>query len=91
MNSYHYNHYFCGTKQSDMKNTEAIKLEKLLIKLHAANIQGGNDGSFQLGAYVISPIRWGEDSDDIIIDTESMIDEFHQGLELIDTNFVESE
>ena len=74
-----------------MKITEAIKLEKLLIKLHQANIEGRNDGSFQLGAYVISPIRWGEDSDDIIIDTESMIDEFHESLQFIDTNFVESE
>jgi hypothetical protein len=74
-----------------MKNTEAIKLEKLLIKLHAANIEGNNDGSFQLGGYIISPIRWGEDGEDIELHTEEMIDEFHEILQFVDTNFVESD
>ena len=72
-----------------MKLLEIMELEKLIIKSHQKNIGSGYDGSFQLGGYIISPIRWGETEDGIIIDEETMIDGFQDVIKHIDTEFAE--
>jgi hypothetical protein len=70
-----------------MTPNQILNLEKLLIKSHKKNLEKGYDGPFQIGGYVISPIYWGEQDDEITIDTETMLDEFHDTLQYLDTDF----
>lgn len=49
---------------------------------------------FQVGAYIISPILWGEpwgEEKEIQIDRETMIEEFAQTLDVLDLNLLTNE
>lgn len=75
-----------------MKTKDVVQLEKLLMELELYLLKNRQPGTFQVGKYVVQPIYWGENEDgEIIIDKESMLDEFEDTLEnCINTNFVES-
>ena len=47
---------------------------------------------FQVGGYIISPIHYGEEEDgSLVVDTESMMEEFEQSIDSVDFNFLEWE
>jgi hypothetical protein len=57
-----------------MTQEELSTLKELLIKAH---VEIGEYQTYQVDGYIVVPIYWGEDDEDgIIIDEDSMRDEF---------------